>query len=80
MPDGEEEEPSPDADDDYEEPQPPGRDAQRRRAAAERNEHNLAADRAVAACAPEQRPWRAAATAANAATDALPLEHRSELV
>ena len=41
---------------------------------------NLAADRAVAACAPEQRPRRAAATAANAATDALPLEHRSELV
>ena len=56
VPDGEEEEPSPDADDDFDEPEPPGRDAQRRRMAAERDEHNRAADVAVAAGALEQRP------------------------
>ena len=68
---GKEEEPSPDADDDFDEPEPPGRDAQRRRMAAERDEHNRAADVAVAAGALEQRPRRAAATAANAAMDVL---------
>ena len=74
---GKEEEPSPDADDDFDEPEPPGRDAQRRRMAAERDEHNRAADVAVAAGALEQRPRRAAATAANAAMDVL--EQRGEL-
>ena len=78
VPDGEEEEPSSDADDDFEEPEPQVRDAQRRRAADERNEHTRAADMAVAAGAPEQRPQRAAAAAANAAMDAL--EQRGELV
>ena len=73
----EEEEPTSDADDDFDEPEPPGRDAQRRRAAAERNEHNRAADVAVEAGALEQRPRRAANAAANAAMDAL--EQRGEL-
>ena len=48
-----------------------------RRGFSGRNEHNLAADRAVAAGATEQRPRRAAAAAANAAMDAL--EQRGEL-
>ena len=59
------------ADDDFDEPEPPGRDAQRRRATAERDEHNRAADTAVAAGVAEQRPRRAAAAAANAAMDVL---------
>ena len=42
IPDGNEKEPSSDADDDFEEPEPPVRDAQRRRTAAERNEHDTA--------------------------------------
>jgi hypothetical protein len=71
VPDGEEEEPSPDADDDYEEPAPKETRAQQTRAAAESAEHDRAADAAVANGAPAQRPSRAAATAANAAMDAL---------
>ena len=47
------------------------------RAAAECDEHNLAADRAVAPGVPEQRPRRAAAAAANTAMDVL--EQRGEL-
>ena len=67
----------PDADADFEEPEPQGHDAQRTRAAAERDEHVRAADLAVAAGIPEQRPRRAAAARANAAMDAL--EQRGEL-
>jgi hypothetical protein len=48
VPDGEEEEPSSDADDDYVEPAPKQARAQRTRAEAERAEHARAADVAVA--------------------------------
>ena len=58
-------------------PAPQGQQALRERAAAERAEHARAADVAVADGAPERRPRRAAAAAANAAMDAL--EQRSEL-
>ena len=63
-----------DADDDfdYEEPR-----NQQTRAAAEA-EHNRAADLASAQGIPERRPSRSAATAANAAMDAL--KQRGELV
>ena len=78
VPDGEEEEPSSDADDDFEEPAPTARDALRRHAAAERAEHDRAADLAARDGAPEQRPRRAAAAAANEKMDAL--EKRGELI
>ena len=77
VPDGEEEEPSSDADDDYEEPAPKETRAQRTRAAAERAEHARAADVAVANGVPAQRPSRAAAAAANAAMNTL--DARGEL-
>ena len=77
VPDGEEEEPSSDADDDFEEPAPTEREALRLHAAAERAEHDRAANLAVRDGAPEQRPRRAAAAAANEKMDEL--EQRGEL-
>ena len=71
VPDGNEEEPASDADDNYEEPEPRGRDAQRARAEVERAEYSRAADMAVAAGVPQRRPARQAAAAANAAMDAM---------
>ena len=71
VPDDNEPQPSPDADDDYEEPAPRWTSAQRKRAEKESAEHARAADAAVANGAPPRRPSRAAAAAANAAMDAL---------
>ena len=53
VPDGNEEEPASDADDDYEEPEARGRDAQRARAEVGRAEYSRAADMAVAAGVPQ---------------------------
>ena len=65
-PEGVEEEPSSDADDDYEEPAPPrGSAAERARTRNERAEHERAADLAIAAGVPARRPTRKAAEAAN---------------
>ena len=77
VPDAIEEEPSSDADDDYEEPPPRWTSAQRKRAEAERAEHARAANAAVANGAPARRPSRTAAAAANAAMDVL--DARGEL-
>ena len=77
VPDGNEEEPSSDADDDYEEPAPKDKRAERKRAETESAEHARAADLAVANGAPARRPQRAAAAAANAEMDAM--EERGEL-
>ena len=75
VPNGNEDEPSSDADDDYEEPAPR---SQRKRVEAENAEHARAADLAVANGAPARRPVRPAAAAANAQMDAL--HERGELV
>jgi hypothetical protein len=77
VPEDNEEEPASDADDDYEEPEPKGAKAQRKRAEAEKAEHHRAADAAVANGAPARRPSRAAAAAANEKMDAL--EERGQL-
>ena len=71
FPNGNEEEPTSDADDDFEEPAPKGPRSKKARAEAERAEHIRAADAAVANGAPAQRPSRNAAVAANTAMDAL---------
>ena len=71
IPNGNEEEPTSDADDDFEEPAPKGPRSKKARAEAERAEHIRAADAAVAIGAPAQRPSRNAAVAANTAMDAL---------
>jgi hypothetical protein len=71
VPDGNEDEPSSDADDDYEEPAPTATRAQQKRVEAENAEHARAADVAVANGAPARRPVRGAAAAANARMDAL---------
>ena len=73
-PDGNEEEPSSDADDDYEEADPPGQ-TQTQRTMQERAEHARAAGMALEHGA---RPSRAAAAAANAAMDAM--HQRGELI
>ena len=78
VPDGNEEEPSSDADDDYEEPAPTWRSAKQKREQAESAEHARAAYVAVTNGAPARRPSRAAAAAANAAMDEL--DQRGELV
>ena len=78
VPDGNEEEPSAEADDDYTEHAPRETHAQRKRAEAESAEHAHAADVAVANGAASARPSRAAAAAANAAMDAM--DARGELV
>jgi len=59
VPDGNEDEPSSDADDDYEEPAPTATRAQQKRVEAENAEHARAADVAVANGAPARRPVRA---------------------
>ena len=66
------------SDDDFEEQAPQGAAQQRARAERERAEHTRAADMAVANGAPERRPARAAAAAANAAMD--DLHARGQLV
>ena len=73
-PEGVEEEPSSDVDDDYEEPPAPRGVAVERaeqRAAAERAEHTRAADLAIAAGVPARRPTRKAAEATNKRMDEL---------
>ena len=77
VPDGNENEPSSDADDDFEEPEPVDVREQYKRKQIETSDHAHAADAAIANGALERRPVRAAAAAANAAMDLM--ETRGEL-
>ena len=56
MPEGTEEEPSSDADDDFDEPEPRGANAQRKRADAETIDNTRAADLAIMNGVPARRP------------------------
>ena len=77
VPEGHEEEPDSDAEDDFE-PAPRTEAEQRTHSEHQRVEHARAAEVAIRNGAPERRPMRSAAATANAAMDAM--HRRGELV
>ena len=76
VPDGTEEEPSSDAEDDFDEPATTAQSAQQ----CAETEHARTADVAVANGVPALRPSRTAATAANVRMNVNDMQARSELI